>query len=127
MTTKMPDKKLEFSESDEAFIKQLASDIGCYYSKANPRTFSLNRIKSTVQGEMGVFAWVHKEGDDYFWVSTRKIWIEAARAKANTGRRKTRPSVLPRDTRQADDSVSFDARYDYDRMVSSLKLICKLR
>lgn len=127
MIMKMPTKKMEFGENDENFIKRLAGDIGCHYIKANPRTYSLNRFASAIQGKMGVFAWVHKEADNYFWVATRKIWIEAARAKANAGRKKTRPSVLPRDIQHADDSVSFDARSNYDKTVSSLKLIHKMR
>lgn len=53
---KIPTKKLDFDEKDETFVKQLAKDIGCYYSKANPRTYSLTRHDSPVQGEMGVFA-----------------------------------------------------------------------
>ncbi len=127
MTIKMPTKKIEFGELDEVFIKQLAKDIGCHYSKANPRTYSLNRFNSAVHGEMGVFAWVHKENDNYFWVATRKIWIEAARAKANAGRKKSSASCFPRDTQHADDSVSFDTKDNYEKTVSSLKLVCKLR
>ena len=127
MVTKMPMKKMEFGEQDEDFIKQLAKDIGCYYCKANTRTYSLNKFKSDIQGQMGVFAWVHKEEDDYFWVATRKIWIEAAKAKALTSRKKSTISCFSRDTQQADDSVSFDTRDNYDKTVSSLKLDNKLR
>jgi len=65
MITKMPTKKIEFGEQDENFVKKLAQDIGCYYCKANQRTYSLNKYKSKIQGKMGVFAWVHKEDDDY--------------------------------------------------------------
>jgi hypothetical protein len=127
MITKMPTKKIEFGEQDENFVKKLAQDIGCYYCKANQRTYSLNKYKSKIQGKMGVFAWVHKEDDDYFWVATRKIWVEEARAKALTGRKKSARSCFSRDTQLADDSVSFDTRDNYEDTVSSLKLISKLR
>ena len=126
-TIKAPTKKMEFGEQDESFIKQLAKDIGCHYSKANPRTYCLNKFNSAIQGEMGVFAWVHKEENDYFWVATRKIWIEAARDKANAGRKISRTSYLPRDFQHADDSVSFDTKDNYDNTVSSLKLVHKMR
>ncbi len=127
MITKIPSKKLEFCEQDESFVKQLAKDIGCHYSKANPRTYSLTKYSSAIQGEMGVFAWVHKQENNYFWVATRKIWIEAARIKAASGRRKNQPSCLRRDNHHADDSVSFDMRDDYNRTIGSLKLVHKMR
>jgi hypothetical protein len=127
MVMKPPTKKMEFSEQDEIFIKQLAEDVGCYYSKANPRTYILNKTDSAVPGEMDVFAWVHKEESNYFWVSTRKIWIEAARAKDDADRKKTKPSCFPKDTQLANDSVSFDARGNYDQTVSSLKLVHQIR
>jgi hypothetical protein len=127
MTVKMPTKKMEFGEQDESFIKQLAKDVGCHYCKANVRTYSLNKFNSDIHGEMGVFAWVHKEEKDYFWVATRKIWIEAAKAKAIAGRKKSKPSCFPRDIQHADDSVSFDTKDNYEKTVSSLKLINKMR
>jgi hypothetical protein len=127
MTVKMPTKKMEFGEQDETFVKQLAKDIGCHYRKANPRTYCLNKFKSDIQGEMGVFAWVHKEQEDYFWVATRKIWIEAARAKAVARSKMSKPSCLPRDIQHADDSVSFDTKDNYDKTVSSLKMVHKMR
>jgi hypothetical protein len=127
MITKLPTKKMDFIEKDESFVKQLAKDIGCHFSKTNPRTYSLNKFVSAVQGEMGVFAWVHKENDNYFWVATRKIWIEAARAGTGIGRAKRKPSCLPRNTMHADDSVSFDTRENYDKTVGSLKMILKMR
>ena len=127
MVMKTPVRKMEFGEQDETFIKQLAKDIGCYYHKANIRTYSLNKIKSEVQGEMGVFAWVHKEEEDYFWVATRKIWIEAARAKAIAGRKTSKPSCFLRDTKHADDSVVLDTKDNYLKTVNSLKLINKMR
>jgi len=127
MTTKMPVRKMEFGEQDETFIKQLAKDIGCYYHKANIRTYSLNKLKSEVQGEMGVFAWVHKEEEDYFWVATRKIWIEAAKAKAIASRKSAKPSCFLRDTQHADDSVVLDTKDNYLKTVNSLKLINKMR
>jgi len=127
MTIKIPSRKIEFGIEDETFVKQLAKDIGCHYCKANPRTYSLNKFSSEVQGEMGVFAWVHKEEKDYFWVATRKIWIEAARAKANAGRKISQTSFVPRNNQHADDSVSLDARDNYENTVSSLKLVHNMR
>ena len=118
---------MEFGEQDESFIKQLAKDVGCHYCKANVRTYSLNKFNSDIHGEMGVFAWVHKEEQDYYWVATRKIWIEEARAKANAGRKVSRTSFLPRDTQHADDSVSIDTKDSYEKTVSSLRLINKMR
>ena len=122
-TNKIPTKKMDFDEKDEAFVKQLANDIGCYYSKANPRTYSLNRHDSSVQGEMGVFAWVHKQEAAYFWVATRKVWIEAARAKENAGMVTPQASSFPRNNQRADDSVILDAKNNYDQTISSLRLI----
>ncbi|MHB8105421.1 MAG: hypothetical protein ACYDG5_07790 [Dehalococcoidales bacterium] len=127
MITKRPTKKMEFDAQDESFIQQLAKDIGCHYCKANERTYSLNKFASAVHGEMGVFGWVHKEDTDYFWVATRKIWVEAARAKALSGRKKSTVSCFSRDTQHADDSVSYDTKNDYQKAVSSLKLINKMR
>jgi hypothetical protein len=127
MTVKMPSKKVEFGEQDENFVKQLAQDIGCYYHLANQRTYSLNKYKSKIQGKMGVFAWVHKEDDNYFWVATRKIWVEQARAKALASRKKSTGNCFSRDTQHADDSVSFDTRDNYENTVNSLKLINNLR
>ena len=83
-------KKIGFVDEDEGFIIKLAKAIGCYYSKANERTYNLNRFASDVPSKMGIFAWVHKEGDKCFWISTRKIWVEEARTKlgpADTGTR----------------------------------------
>lgn len=127
MMIKKPEKKIEFVEQDENFIKQLARDVGCHYCKANDRTYSLNKFKSDIHGEMGVFAWVHKEEKDYFWVATRKIWIEQARAKANAGRKALKIGCLPRNAQHAEDSVSFDTRDNYQNTVSSLRLINKMR
>jgi hypothetical protein len=127
MIINKPTKKMEFDEQDEDFIKKLAKDIGCHYCKANERTYSLNKFKSAIHGEMGVFGWVHKEESNYFWVSTRKIWVENARAKALASRKKSTVSCFSRDTQHADDSVSFDTKNDYLKTVSTLKLINKMR
>jgi hypothetical protein len=127
MMVKKPGKKMEFVEQDENFIKQLARDVGCHYCKANDRTYSLNKYKSGVHGKMGVFAWVHKEENDYFWVATRKVWIEQARAKADAGKKALKIGCLPRDTQHAEDSVCFDTRDSYQKTVSSLRLINKMR
>ena len=86
MIAKKTTKIIDFVEQDEDFIKQLARDVGCYYCKANERTYSLNKCDSNIHREMGVFAWVHKEDNDCFWVSTRKIWVEEAKAKVTKHR-----------------------------------------
>jgi ABC-type sugar transport system substrate-binding protein len=134
MINKIPSKKIEFSEQDEEFIKQLAKDIGCNYSKANARTYSLTKNSSPAQGETGAalepqvaFAWVHKEENNYFWVATRKTWIEAARVKDDADRKKSAAPSFQRDTRQADDSVSFDMRGNYEKTVISLKLVYQMQ
>jgi len=76
MPVKSKTKTIEFGKQDEGFIKQLAKDIGCYYSKMNERTYNLNKFDSDIRNEMGIFAWVHKEETDCFWISTRKVWVE---------------------------------------------------
>lgn len=116
---------MEFGELDEDFIKKLAGDIGCHYSKANERTYNLNKYKSDIQGEKGVFAWVHKEDRDYFWVATRKIWVEQARAKTLAGRKMPGLNCFPRDIQHAEDSVCFDMKDDYQKTVRALRLINK--
>ena len=126
MINKKPRKTMEFLEKDEEFIKKFTGDIGCHYSKANERTFSLCKSNSSIPNEMGVFAWVHKEEKDYFWVATRKVWVEEARAKVLVGRKKHRINCFPRDTQHAEDSVCFDIKVDYDRTVEVLQLIKKL-
>jgi hypothetical protein len=127
MTTKQPRRTLEFVEQDEGFIKQLAGDIGCHYSKSNERTFNLKKYKSDIHGEMGVFAWVHKEENNYFWVATRKIWVEEAKAKISTDRKKPGINCFPRDTQHAEDSVCFNTKEDYLKTVRILSLINKSR
>jgi hypothetical protein len=127
MITKKPRRTMEFSEHDEDFVKKLAEDIGCHYSKANERTYSLYKAKSDTAGGKGVFAWVHKEEPDYFWVATRKIWVEEARARTLAGRKKSRPSCFPRDTQHAEDSVCFNTKDDYLNTVKALSLINKAR
>ena len=122
MPVKSKTKTIVFGEQDEGFIKQLAKDIGCHYSKANERTYNLNKFKSDVQREMGVFAWVHKEDSSCFWISTRKIWVEEARAKAMAGRKASGTNCFTKDTQQAEDSVSFDIQDGYEKTVSALKL-----
>ncbi len=125
MIVKQPRRTMEFGEQDESFIKRLAGDIGCYYSKASGRTYNLNKFKSDVQEEKGVFAWVHKEDRDYFWVATRKIWVEKARTRALTGKKASAIKCLPRDTQRAQDSVCFDMKNDYPGTVMALILINK--
>ena len=127
----MPGKTLkrtvEFVEQDEIFVKKLAGDIGCYYSKANERTYNLNKFNSDIRSEMGVFAWVHKEANDCFWISTRKIWVEETKAEILTGRKKSGINNFPRDTQHAEDSVCFDINDDYQKTVKALSLINKSR
>jgi hypothetical protein len=125
MIEKKSRKTMEFVEQDEGFVKQLATDIGCYYSKANERTYNLNKFDSDVRVEMGIFAWVHKEMNDCFWISTRKIWVEEARAKASTGRKKLGINYFPRDTQHAEDSVCFNINDDYQKAIRALSLINK--
>jgi hypothetical protein len=125
MISKRPRRTLEFGEQDEDFIKKLAVDVGCHYSKANERTYNLNKFKSDIQSEMGVFAWVHKEDRDNFWVATRKVWVEEAKAKVLAGRKKSGISCFPRDNQHAEDSVCFDIKDDYRKTVQALNLINK--
>jgi hypothetical protein len=125
MIAKQPRRTMEFGEQDEDFIKKLAGDIGCHYSKANERTYNLKKFKSNIQGRMDVFAWVHKEDSDYFWVATRKIWVEKARARALAGKKASAIKCLPRDTQRAQDSVCFDMKNDYQNTVMALILINK--
>ena len=122
-----PTRTIEFGEQDEGFIKQLAKDIGCHYCKANERTYNLNKFDSDIHSEMGVFAWVHKEDNDCFWISTRKIWVEEAKAKVLAGRKVTGINCFPRDTQHAEDSVCFDTKDGYQKTVSALRLINKVR
>jgi len=125
MIAKQPRRTMEFGEQDEDFIKKLAGDIGCHYSKANERTYNLNKSKSDIQGEMGVFAWVHKEDSDYFWVATRKIWVEQAKAKALAGKKMSGINCFLRDIQHAGDSVFFDTKDDYQKTIRALNLINK--
>jgi hypothetical protein len=127
MIGKRPRRTAEFGEQDEDFIKKLAGDIGCHYSKANERTYNLNRFKSDVQSEMGVFAWVHKEEKDDFWVATRKVWVEQAKAKVMANRRMSALNCFPRDIQHAEDSVCLDTKDDYQKTVRVLSLINKTR
>ena len=123
MLIKNKTKTIEFGEQDEGFIKQLAKDIGCHYSRANERTYNLNKFKSDVQSEMGVFAWVHKEDNDCFWISTRKIWVEEAKAKVLADNNTIEINCFPKDTPPSEDSVYFDTQDGYNKTVSALRLI----
>jgi hypothetical protein len=127
MITKQPRRTMEFVEQDEDFIKKLARDIGCHYSKLNQRTYNLNKFKSGVQGEMGVFAWVHKEDNDCFWVATRKIWVQQARTKTMSGRKTSKINYFSRDTQHAEDSVCFIVKDDYQKTIRALSMIKKIR
>jgi hypothetical protein len=125
MIDKKPRRTLEFGEQDEDFIKQFAKDIGCHYSKANERTYNLNKFNSDIHSEMGVFAWVHKEDRDCYWAATRKIWVEEAKAKAMAGRKASKAECFPRDIQHAEDSVCFYIKDDYQKNVRVLSLINK--
>jgi len=127
MTVKNPTRTIIFGEQDEGFIKQLARDIGCHYSRANERTYNLSKFNSDVHGEMGVFAWVHKEDSDCFWVSTRKIWVEEAKAKILAGRRASGMNCFPRNSQHAEDSVCFDTRDGYRKTVGALRMVSEVR
>ncbi|MFC1934738.1 hypothetical protein ACFLXZ_00280 [Chloroflexota bacterium] len=116
-------KKMRFVDEDEGFIKKLAKAIGCHYSKANERTYNLNRFDSNILREMGVFAWVHKEGNDCFWVSTRRIWVEGAKVKVLAGRKASGINCFPKDTQPSEDSVNLDTKDGYQKTVSVLKMI----
>ena len=122
MVAKKPTRTMDFTEQDEGFIRQLSGDIGCFYRKASERTYSLNKCDSDIHGEMGVFAWVHKEGEDYFWITTRRVWVEEARTSALAGGRASGVACFPRDA-QDGDSVFLDTRDDYQKTVRALKLI----
>jgi hypothetical protein len=123
MIDKKPRKTMEFNEQDEDFVKQLAKDIGCHYSKANVRTYNLNKFEADAQGDLGIFAWVHKEESDYFWVATRKIWVEKAKARLLANKKTAGLNLFPRDIQHAEDSVHFDMRGDYLKTVRVLNLI----
>jgi len=125
MIINKPRKSIEFVEQDEGFLKQLAGDIGCFYCKANERTYNLNKHDSNIRSEMGIFAWVHKEAHDCYWISTRKIWVEEARAKVMTSRKKSGINCFPRDTQHAEDSVCFNIDDDYHKTIMTLSLINK--
>ncbi len=125
MITKQPRRTMNFGEHDEAFIKKFAKDIGCNYSKANEHTYNLNKFKSDIPSEKGIFAWVHKEDRGYFWVTTRKIWVAEAKTKAMSSRKKSGINCFSRDTHHAEDSVCFNVKDDYQKTVEILSMINK--
>ncbi|MFC1872139.1 hypothetical protein ACFLYV_00245 [Chloroflexota bacterium] len=125
MTIKKPSKMTNFVECDEEFVRRLAKDIGCNYFKANERTFNLNQNNSDIPEANNIFAWVHKESHDYFWVATRKIWVEKAKAAQLLLRKKVGSSSFPHYDKQGD-GVCLNARDDYNKTVRALKLINKM-
>jgi hypothetical protein len=125
MITKQPTRTLAFEEKDEELVSKLAADIGCYYSKANDRTYNLNQFDAAGQRERGVFAWVHKKEKNCLWVSTRIAWVEQARTMVMVGRNKSGLNCFPKQDRHAEDSLSLDIREDYDKSVRLLTLINK--
>lgn len=110
-------KKIEFVEQDEAFIQKMSGDVGCYFRKANELTYILNTFKTEIPGKMGVFAWVHKEQDKTYWVSTRKLWLDEIKVKL-TG------IWRPRSAGNVD-CVYFDTKEGYQATVKILKLLNK--
>ena len=114
---------IAFDERDEDFIRQLARDIGCQYTKTNPRTYNLTNFGSDSQPEASAFAWVHKENKTSFWVSTRKNWLEQAKAMVNAGTNKSDINMFPRTTQHTEDSVCLNATDDYEKTVAVLSLI----
>ena len=126
MTAKKPARTMEFTVQDEDFIRQLSSDIDCYYYQTDESTYNLNKCNSDIRSEMGVFAWVHKETEGYFWVTTRKVWVEEAQTRARDGGNAIGMPCFPRDA-QDGDSVCLDARNDYQQTVRVLKLINQVR
>jgi hypothetical protein len=123
MLDKKPRKTMDFGEQDVEFVKQLAKDVGCHYFKANDRTYNLNKHDPETTAEKGVFAWVHKEDRDYYWIATRKIWVEQARAKALAVKKGSAIHCFPRDNQHAEDSVCFSIKDDYHKTVKVLSLI----
>ncbi len=125
MIAKQPARTLVFEEQDEKLVSKLAADVGCHYSKANDRTFNLNRSGGTGQRQKGVFAWVHKEEKNCLWVSTRIIWVEQARTMVLAASNKSGLNCFPKQDRHAEDSLSLDLNQDYDKKVRLLTLINK--
>lgn len=125
LIVKQPTRTLMFEEKDEALVSKLAGDIGCFYSKANDRTYNLNQFDTAGQQNKGVFAWVHKEERNCLWVSTRITWVEQARSMVLASRNKSGLNCFPRQDRHAEDSLSLDMREDYDKKVRLLTLVNK--
>jgi len=125
MAVKNQVKSIEFDEHDGNFIKQLAKDIGCRYSKGNELSYKLNKFDSDVNGEMGVFVWVHKQENDSLWISTRKIWVEQAKAMA--GKKASGINCFPIDHQPTEDNVIFNTKDNYLKTVSVLKQVNKMR
>ena len=126
MIAKKPTRTIEFTDQDENFIRQLAVDIGCHYCKAGERTYKLNKFDSDIHSGMGILAWVHKEDEDYFWITTRKVWVEEAKTSALAGGKAAGIDCFPRDA-QHGDSVCFDTREGYEKAVRALRLINRVR
>ena len=108
-------KSIEFIEQDEQFIKQISKEVGCHYCKINKLTFNLSTFDTALPGNRSVFAWVHKEEKDYFWVATRKSWLDEARNVSAT-------THFPLNT-QDGDTISFDITEKYDDTIRVLKLL----
>ena len=108
-------KSVEFIEQDENFIKQISKDVGCHYYKTNKLTFNLSTFDTTKPGKISVFAWVHKEEEGNFWVTTRKSWLDEAR---NISRK----THFPKNT-QDGDCISFGIKDNYRDTVKVLQLL----
>jgi len=73
----VPKGNVKFDLNDVAFIEQLCRDAGCYHHKDNSGYVeSLQNYDSNIRGEMGVFAYIHKNSDGYYWVATLKDRID---------------------------------------------------
>jgi hypothetical protein len=111
-------KTVEFADLDENFIRQISKDIGCSYNKANKLTFNLSTFDTVIPGNTNIFAWVHKDETNEFWITTRKNWLDEARNKS-------RKTHFPLDIRGGD-CVYFDTGDNYNDTVKVLKLLNKL-
>lgn len=124
MIVKKPIRTIGFVEQDETFIKKLAQDIGCCYCKANEHTYKLNRSDSDDSSRISVFAWVHKEKDNHFWVTTRRVWVEEAKTRAIVAcEEASQIACFPRDYDRHADSICLDTKDNYEGTVRALKLI----
>jgi hypothetical protein len=117
MKTERQRKSVEFTDQDEDFIKRISKDIGCSYCKSNKLTFSLSTFDTLIPNNTSIFAWVHKEETNDFWITTRKNWLDEARNESQT-------THFPSDIRGGD-CIYFDTKDSYDDTIRVLKLLNK--